>query len=175
PERWWPAGMGPQPLYTLSLQLHDPGYGVAETRTTFGLTSVRRDRVLGDDFAPSLLVNGQICDIDSIVVIDRVCERRLLPATGQSLLLVRDHFGTDLLYDAADRAGILLVQCVPLDPRAALESAVAAEVDRLAAHPSLAGYFVGHLGELTEPVAQTLRRLDPAHAVFRRFPLDEAA
>lgn len=175
PQRWWPAGMGLQPLYTLSLQLHDPGYGEAESQTTFGLTSVRRDRVLGEGFAPSLLVNGQICDIDSVVVIDQISERKLLPATGQSLLLVRDHFGTDLLYDAADRAGILLIQCVPIDPRAAFESAVAEEVARLAPHPSLAGYFVGHLGELTEPVAEALRRLDPTRAIFRRFPLDEAA
>ncbi|MEM7627251.1 MAG: hypothetical protein AAF333_16770 [Planctomycetota bacterium] len=175
PERWWPAGMGPQPLYTLSLQLHDPGYGEAESETTFGLTSVRRDRVLGEGFAPSLLVNGQICDIGSVVVIDQINERQLLPATGESLLLVRDHFGTDVLYDAADRAGILLIQCVPIAPDAAFESAVAAEVARLSPHPSLAGYFVGHLGELIEPVAEALRELDPTRAVFRRFPLDEAA
>ena len=175
PQRWWPAGMGDQPLYRLSLQLDDPGYGCGGGETTFGLTSIRRDRVLGDGFAPSLLVNGQICDIDSVVVIDQINEKQLLPATGESLLLVRDHFGTELLYDAADRAGILLIQCVPIDPNASFETSVAREVARLAPHPSLAGYYVGHLGELIEPVTAALRRLDPTRTVFRRFPLDEAA
>src|SRR5690606_19083748 len=76
---------------------------------TFGMTSVRQD-------AATLLVNGQSCRIGSVVTVDRVQEKQLLPAAGDSLLLVRDHYGTEQLYDAADRAGILLVQCVPLSP-----------------------------------------------------------
>jgi len=175
PDRWWPAGMGRQALYRLSITVVDPGYGHDEKQVVFGLTSVRRDRVLGDDFEPSLLVNGQICDIDSVVVIDRINENKLLPIHGDSLLLVRDHFGPELLYDAADRAGILMIQCVPIDPDAQVESAVVEQVARLSSHPSLAGYFVGHLGALSDRVAETLSQVDPTRPVFRRFPLDGAA
>ncbi|MBB6431083.1 hypothetical protein [Algisphaera agarilytica] len=175
PQRWWPAGMGEQALYTLSVTVQEPGLGYAEQSVTFGLTSVRRDRVLGEEFDESLLVNGRICDFDSVVVIDRTDANQLLPATGESLLLVRDHFGPELLYDAADRAGILLVQCVPIDPEAQVESSVAAQVSRLSSHPSLAGYFVGHLGALSDRVAEALRQIDPTRMVFRRFPLAEVA
>ncbi len=174
PERWWPAGMGNQSLYRLHVEVTDET-GQAESDVTFGLTSVRRDRVLGEAFDPSLLVNGEICDIGSVVVVDKTDENQLLPATGDSLLLVRDHFGTDTLYEAADRAGILMVQCVPIDGEAHVEDAVADEVDRLASHPSLAGYFVGHLGELSDRVAKALKKLDPTRAVFNAFPLTEAA
>lgn len=175
PRRWWPAGMGEQSLYTLSVTVVEPGLGRAEQAVTFGLTSVRRDRVLGEDFEESLLVNGRICDIDTVVIVDQADANQLLPATGESLLLVRDHFGPDLLYNAADRAGILLVQCVPIHPEAKIESAVARQVDRLSPHPSLAGYFVGHLGELSDRVAQTLRQIDPTRMVLRRLPLSPAA
>lgn len=175
PQRWWPAGMGEQALYKLGLTVVDNELGPAEKMVTFGLTSVRRDRVLGEAFDPSLLVNGRICDIASVVVVDRVNEQQLLPATGESLLLVRDHFGPDLLYEAADRAGILLIQCVPIHPEAKVESAVAEQVARLAPHPSLAGYFVGHLGALSDRVAESLRGIDPTRAVYRRFPLEVAA
>ncbi|MEO0515583.1 MAG: hypothetical protein AAF086_09890 [Planctomycetota bacterium] len=175
PQRWWPAGMGPQALYTLSLTVIEQGLGRAERSVTFGLTSVRQDRVLGEGFDESLLVNGHICDIDTVVTVDRVNANQLLPANGESLLLVRDHFGPDLLYDAADRAGILLVQCVPIHPEARVESAVARQVARLTSHPSLAGYFVGHWGALSDRVAERLRQIDPTRMVLRRFPLAQAA
>ena len=71
PQRWWPAGMGEQAMYTLSVTVAEGELGDAQDQVTFGLTSVRRDRVLGEAFDESLLVNGQICDIDSVVVVDR--------------------------------------------------------------------------------------------------------
>ncbi|MEO1235857.1 MAG: hypothetical protein AAFX76_03605 [Planctomycetota bacterium] len=186
PRRWWPAGMGEQALYRLTLTLDEGEHGRDARAVTFGLTSVRRDRVLGEAFDPSLLVNGQICDIDAVIPVDRVHESGLLPAAGDSLLLVRDHYGPNVLYDAADRAGILLIQCVPVpsSPPASsfkaadhedVERTVVDHVARLSAHPSLAGYFVGHLGALTERVAAALRACDPTRPVFRRYPLYDAA
>ncbi len=174
PRRWWPAGMGEQALYTLKLALLHDGDMTDEREVTFGLSSVRRDHALGEEFAPVLLVNGRICEVRDVLVVDKADAAALLPATGESLLLVRDHFGDQTLYDAADRAGILLVQAVPIahgEPGLAVRQ----QVDRLASHPSLAGYFVGHLGGLSDRVAAVVRELDPTRAVFRRFPIDPAA
>lgn len=175
PERWWPAGMGEQSLYAVKLSLLSAtGNVLDEQEVTFGLNSVRRDCALGRDLPPVLLVNGRICEVRDVLMVDSADAAALLPATGESLLLVRDHYGDQTLYDAADRAGILLVQSVPIDQDGTPSLAVRRQLDRLASHPCLAGYFVGHLGPLSERVEHALRELDPTRAVFRRFPLEDA-
>ncbi|MEM7682549.1 MAG: hypothetical protein AAF288_11385 [Planctomycetota bacterium] len=175
PQRWWPAGMGDQSLYTVRLRLIDHDQASDERTLAVGLTSVRRDAALGPGFGRQLLVNGRICEVQNVVVVDRVDENQILPATGESLLLIRDHFAPELLYEAADRAGILLVQAVPVDPQGKPGEALVREIDRLASHPCLAGYFVGHLGQLADRLAKRIQTLDPTRGVFRRFPLEPAA
>ncbi len=180
PQRWWPAGMGDQPLYTLTLSLID-GNSIVDQRTaTVGLTSVRQDKDTPNAPGaapgaahgpiPGFLVNGRHCEIHNIIMVDRVDEHTLLPATGDSLLMVRDHYGPELLYEAADRAGVLLIQSVPISAQGKPSEEVAREVDRLAAHPCLAGWFVGHLGDVREKVSNRIKALDPTHTVFERFP-----
>ncbi|MEX0886699.1 MAG: hypothetical protein WD009_09695 [Phycisphaeraceae bacterium] len=182
PQRWWPAGMGEQALYELTIELRAGRRRLSRRRVTLGLTSVRSHAAEGSagagadaDNESRLLVNGQVCEIRSVVLVDRVDEAQLLPASGDALLLVRDHYAPDVLYDAADRAGVLLVQAVPVHPQGTPEVDVEAQVDRLGTHPSLAGWFVGHLGRLSGPVAARLRQLDPARSVFHDFPADPAA
>jgi len=175
PQRWWPAGLGDQPLYDQVIRIIVGDKVTDETKLKIGLASVRRGRVLGRDLPPSLLVNGHICEVLEIVTVDRVDEHQLLPANGESLLLVRDHYGNDLLYQAADMAGILAVQAVPIDPEGDPATQVREQVNRLTAHPSLAGYYTGHLGELKDTVTRCLRELDPTRAVFDRFPLVDDA
>ena len=76
---------------------------------------------------------------------------------------------------SADRAGILLIQCVPVDEQGSPAETIDTQIERLASHPSLAGYFVGHLGKLCDTVAERIRAIDPTRAVFRRFPVEMAA
>lgn len=170
PQRWWPAGMGDQPLYELTLRLIDGDNVLDQHTATIGLTSVRRDSEAMDEDHPGFLINGQHFQAQSVVMVDKVDENNLLPATGNSLLLIRDHYGPELLYEAADRAGVLLIQSVPISAKGRPSVEVADEVDRLAAHPCLAGWFVGHLGDVQDTVTERIRALDPTHNIFERFP-----
>ena len=162
PQRWWPAGMGGQTLYHLGIRLLHGGSIIEAVDTTIGLISVRPS----DGGAPTLLVNSQVCEIHSIVPVYRCHEKQMLPAAGNSLMIVRDHYGTDLLYDAADRAGILLIQCVPIHPEARMETDLGCHVERLVRHPSLVGWYVGHLGPTSKCVARCIHGLDPTRAIF---------
>ncbi|MEE9212658.1 MAG: hypothetical protein V3U29_08400 [Phycisphaeraceae bacterium] len=178
PQRWWPAGMGDQQLYELSISLVVRNVLADTHKTTLGLTSVRvpkPDTPHTPDASPYLLVNGRVCDIHSVVSIDAADEQKMLPVAGDSLIIVRGHYGPDVLYDAADRAGILLIQCVPIHPDGTPEAEVQAHVDRLARHPSLAGWCVGHLGQVAQSIAHTIKSLDPTHSVFMDPPGQNAA
>lgn len=166
PLLWWPLGMGDQPLYEMTVRLI-AGSDERELRWLLGLTSVRSP---GHDRVLTLVVNGRPRDIRSVVPVDLRDERRMLPVAGDALLVVRGHYGPDLLFDAADRTGALVIQAVPLHPEARPESDIEKEVCRLSAHPSLAGWYVGHMGGISEQLACALRRLDPTRCVFRSLP-----
>lgn len=171
PERWWPAGMGEQSLYCFKVTLVHRGEAADMRTVTVGFTSVRMEDRKRYARRTELLVNGHVCTIDAVVPIDLIHERRLLPIAGHSLLMVRDHYGPDVLYEAADRAGILLIQCVPIDPAGKPEEGVTDQVDRLASHPSLCGWFVGHLGRMADDMAARIHRLDPTRSVLRTVPV----
>lgn len=175
PQRWWPAGMGDQALYQLTLALQIGEQVIDQRQMSVGLTSVRRNQLDSAASSAPLLVNGQLCDIENVVPIDWIDEQALLPVSGRSLLIVRDHYGSESLYEAADRAGILLVQCVPVDGEAAPERSIREQIDRLSSHPSLVGYFVGHLGDMRQSVARHIRTLDPTRGIFHQLPEGLAA
>lgn len=181
PRRWWPAGMGDQVLYALSLTVEMAGLPTETWRTTLGLTSVRPlgrlalDRQTNGETTPQfsaddpavLLVNGRERPIHSVVAVDPRDESDLLPAGGDSLLVVRDHFGPDVLYDAADRAGILLVQSVPVSDGLDDAQLIRSQVDRLVGHPCLAGWHVPAGDERSEGLARCLQELDPTRCIIR--------
>lgn len=167
PRRWWPASMGEQALYDVTVRLLMDGQIVGEKQSCVGLTSVRRN---AGKHSAQLTINGQDCPIQRVAAIDLKDENSLLPVSTDSLVIIRGHWGPDVLFDAADRAGMLLIQCVPLHAEGKPEMDVAAHVDRLAGHPSLAGWYVGHLGGITERLAYCIKSLDPTRHVFRTMP-----
>lgn len=185
PSRWWPAGMGDQVLYDMSVTLLHDEEPLDTWHTAIGLTSVRTPATPGGAVGRSarpraltmrslrareLLVNGRPMPIHEVMPIDPEDEQHILPVGADCLLVVRDHFGPDVLYDAADRAGILLIQSVPpAAARASLADQLRAEVDRLAGHPSLAGWLVDRAE--TEKLTPELMALDPTRGIFRRLPL----
>jgi len=176
PEVWWPSGLGEQCLYNVSVHVGWPGQLSDHKSMALGLTSVREDRLTNTyDLEQTLLVNGQVLAIEHVVHVDRISENRLLPAGGGSLLMVRDHFGTDTLYQAADRAGILLVQCIPVPhDESSYDTWVEQAIDRIAPHPSLAGYYVGHLGDMRDRISDRITAIDPTHAIFNELPMEAA-
>lgn len=177
PMRWWPAGMGDQALYELRVHVLDRGEACDAVSTTIGLTSIRRPsptirpatRRSRRKVAP-FVVNGRPFGVQAVLPVDAIHENRLLPASSDMMLMIRGHYGPDLLYNAADRAGLLLLQCVPIDPDGEPDARVAEHVDRLSHHPCLVGWVVGHLGRLADRTSQQLRQLDPTRPVFQTAP-----
>ena len=169
PERWWPASMGEQSLYELTVRLQIEGVELECQHVSLGLTSVRANR--DDDLNEPLLVNSLPCSVRSILHIDRVDQASLLPAGSDALLVVRDHYAPDLFFDATDRAGILTLQCVPVAEDARPGHWVKEQVERLACHPSLMGYYVGHQGQMADGLARAIRVADPTRPVYRSIPI----
>lgn len=173
PQRWWPAGMGDQALYRVNLTLLKGRRILDRMHTTVGLTSVRITDTRFD--SRTFMVNGKPCEIHTIVPVDNVHEDALLPASGDSLIVVRDHYGSDNLFAAADLAGILMVQCVPIAADGKPENELADQISRLTSHPSLAGWCVSPQGKLSKRMAEQLRQLDPNHPIIEHSPGNWAA
>ena len=167
PHRWWPAGMGDQNLYELQITLLVGDEKLDSWKTTLGMTSVRTSTSSDDR---DLLVNGHRYNVHEVLTIDRHDEHSILPIGSDTLLLVRNHFAPNVLYEAADRAGILLIQSVPLSHDNEPDVNVAQQVDRLAAHPSLAGWMVDHASRVADRMANRIQFLDPSRQVFRDLP-----
>lgn len=171
PQRWWPMGMGQQCLYDLTVMLVAEDELVEIWQSTLGLTSVRMPGASEADREATLLVNGQQRTIQTCIAVEPTDEQSVLPVAGDALLVVKDHFGPDVLYDAADRAGVLLVQSIPLlgslpDTQVQLHQ----QVGRLANHPSLAGWLVDRRDPAAERMTRQLRDMDPTRQILGHLP-----
>lgn len=162
PRRWWPAGYGEQPLYTIVTRLERDGAIVDERRTRIGLRTleVRREK---DQWGRSFefVVNGvpvfakgaNWIPADSFPTrVDRTRYEHLLrSARDAHMNMVRVWGGglyeSDVFYDLADELGLLVWQdfhfscsLYPADDAFLRNVAVEAEeaIRRLRNHPSIA-------------------------------------
>ena len=176
PRMWWPAGMGDQSLYSVNVKTLSNSRMIDNRDISLGLTSVRTGMAAHNN--QDLLVNGQPCRIRTIIPVTPADKAELIRADGDSMLLVHDHFGPEVLYNAADRAGLLMLQSIPVPPDEVVRCGatkvfnVDQQVDRLTAHPSLAGWFVGQIGHIADHVAMRIHALDPTRVVFRHIPVN---
>lgn len=148
PQLWWPWQLGDQPLYrvTVSVEVNGSISGIWER--TVGLRQIRMKNYV-------LLVNGERLFAKGV----DMWPTTTLPADatpeqisgdvarakdlGLNLLRVESHVARPELYDAADRAGMLIWQDMPMRgevKRSIQSNAVNAAhrlVDKLGAHPSI--------------------------------------
>jgi len=158
PELWWPAALGDQPLYDLSVAVELDGEvsdwravrtGLRQIRMRDFIATVNGERMFlkGANLGPTRRALGEASaeELEADVVLAR--------GAGLDLLRVHGHISRPELYDAADRHGMLLWQDLPLQwgyagvRRQAVRQAQEA-VDLLGHHPSLA-IWCGH----NEPLA----------------------
>lgn len=162
PDLWWPAELGGQPLVDVTVEI-TPARAVDGTGPTnpsdrftarCGLRQVTLDNWI-------FTINGERLFLRGVLAPPAAHELGTAPddvftaqitaaaATGCNLVRVHGHLSAPALYDAADAAGMLIWQDLPLYRgqhrsvrRTAIRTAAAA-VDRLGAHPSLV-LWCGH-------------------------------
>ena len=157
PQRWWPAGYGAQPLYTVSARIADgPGEG-AERTQHFGLRTVELIRGGG---AFGFRVNGvpvyakgaNLIPFDSFPNRTTAADmqRILKDARAANMNMIRvwggGYYLDDSFYDEADKLGLMVWQdfmfggaVTPPDPAFRENVRIEAEqqVERLQRHPSI--------------------------------------
>lgn len=148
PNLWWPRALGSQPLHTVDVAV-DVGGEVSDRRSlTTGLRQVTlRDFVATVNGERIFLKGANLGPTDrapaDVTPTQVAADVDLAVGAGLDLLRVHAHIARPEVYDAADRAGLLLWQDLPLQwaykgvRRQAVRQARAA-VDLLAHHPSVA-------------------------------------
>ena len=155
PQRWWPVGYGPHPLYTVTASLQGPDSDSVTKRT--GLRTVE---LIRQDGSFGFKINGvtifakgaNLIPFDMFPArVTAAQQRRILDsAVVANMNLVRvwggGYYPDDTFYDLADQLGLMVWQDFMFGgavtpPDADFRRNVAAEaeeqVERLQAHPSL--------------------------------------
>ncbi len=170
PRVWWPAGMGGQPLYDLSLTASLPS-GVSDTaRESFGIRDVKAP--LNADGARQYSINGRPLLIkgggwspdeflrwDRTFVADRL---QYALDLGLNTIRLEGHVEPDEFFDLADRHGLLTLPgwecCDKWEGQVngdeagekwtaadypVAKASMAAEAARLRDHPSVISFLIG--------------------------------
>jgi beta-mannosidase len=154
PELWWPHALGDQPLYDIAIEVYGddddlalPPSDLRRVRT--GLRSVRLDRWILSVNGEQLFLKGTNLaptrqDLAAVTSDEIHADVAAAKDLGLDLLRVHSHIARPELYEAADQAGMLVWQDLPLQwsyarsvRQQALRQAREA-VDLLAHHPSIA-------------------------------------
>lgn len=180
PRLWWPHSLGDQPLYEVGVAIRGEDSEVSDRRHwRTGLRTVSVEdlqfKVNGRKlFTKGISIGPQDRFLGSVnpAVIGQ--DVRAAAAAGLDLIRVHGHIGRPELYTAADEAGMLVWQDLPLvgvhSTRARKSARVVARsaVDELGAHPSVA-VWCGHdepngppippPGRATEATSRLAKRL----------------
>ena len=163
PELWWPRALGTPTLHDLEVEVGlgaDEGGGASDVRRLrTGLRQVRLRSWIASVNGERLFLKGSNHGPTRMAIADATPEElardvELACDAGLDLLRIHAHITRPELYDAADEAGLLLWQDLPLQwgyargiRKQAVQQATAA-VDLLGHHPSIA-IWCGH----NEPMA----------------------
>jgi beta-mannosidase len=162
PRLWWPRALGDQPLYRVHVTVSDGDNGVSDRRSVLtGLRQIRLRNFIATVNGERLFLKGANLgparrDLAAAGPEDLKRDITLALDAGLDLLRVHAHISRPELYEAADRAGLLLWQDLPLQwgygniRRQAMRQARQA-VNMLGHHPSIA-VWCGH----NEPMALDL-------------------
>lgn len=167
PDLWWPRALGNQPLYRVAVRVFDgegPGAAVAASDERSVLTGLRQIKVrnfIATVNGERLFLKGANLgptrrDLATATAEQMAGDIHLAAEAGLDLVRVHAHISRPELYEAADRAGVLLWQDLPLQwgygriRRQAVRQARQA-VNLLGHHPSIA-LWCGH----NEPMALDL-------------------
>ncbi len=163
PALWWPRALGEPTLHDLTVRIDlDAGEGGGtsdERHVRTGLRQVRMRSWIANVNGERLFLKGSNHGPTRMALAEATSEElahdvELATDAGLDLLRIHAHITRPELYDAADRAGLLLWQDLPLQwgyargirKQAARQAAAA--VDLLGHHPSIA-IWCGH----NEPMA----------------------
>jgi beta-mannosidase len=167
PDLWWPHALGAQPLCDVSVDVVTETGDVSDRRRfRTGLRQVQMKRWVLSVNGERLFLKGSNqgptrMALAEAKAVDLAADVRLAKEAGLDLLRVHGHVSRPELYDAADEAGLLLWQDMPLQwgyargirKQAARQAREA--VDLLGHHPAIA-VWCGH----NEPIA-----IDIGHGV----------
>ena len=157
PRLWWPHALGDQPLYDLHVEVRVHGAGetgdrpelVSDQRVTrLGLRRVEMHNWVFSVNGERLFLKGSNLaptrqDLAAASPAEIARDIGLARQANLDLLRVRAHVGRPELYDAADEAGVLLWQDLPLRGRYHRSARKQARrqtrelIDLLAPHPSV--------------------------------------
>ena len=155
PMRWWPASLGEQPLYDVSITINDTE-GILNDRRQWrtGLRTVTMHNfqwtINGEKMFLKGVAMGPQSRFPGLVEVDRFHKDvRTVRDAGLDLIRVYGHVSRPELYDAADELGVLVWQDLPLvgsystRTRARARAAARSAADELAHHPSIV-VWCGH-------------------------------
>ncbi len=148
PPRWWPRAFGPQTSCTLELDVEIDGHASDGFTRRFGFRDVRRvgagylvngERIFlkGASYAPARALLGEADDALLRADVGRAVDANL------DFLRVHTHVAPAAFYEAADDAGLLLWQDLPMEGgyargvRRQAARQARAMVELLGAHPSI--------------------------------------